>query len=1546
MRPSITSMNLFGDPNSKKDDDKSRTSSTSSGKKPPPLVSAQTLPSLSANFFQAPKPEETFADDPSDSSTNDSSVYISKNSRSTRKVTGRISKGQSRSTILRKPDNLPTPKEEKRKSIPSINNPIAEMYEEYIQKLHELYTKDTGSKLPSDLQNIHNQLREKVNEKSQSKENLPIAPSGSSTLQNESSIIPFPSDQHSYCHISESKLWKRKHVFNLKWNVETAQGLYSMGKLWWKSPQLFIHKKSESCVVRITLMPYEYSAVGFHLFEANGEYRQCQLPEGAYTSAFNHTDKLQEVVPLENEGPYCLVVCGMIKGPFKLVIEAKQDIRVKNPIEWEEWQVHDSWEDDSAGGCINNNTFLSNPQYLLTNSSSVSADCAITLCYTGEPESIDDLGIYAIKDNDSKSNNRRDNRNITSNLFAKSDFNSSKQAHIRFTMDPKQSFLIIPSTFDKQVLGSYELDVLSNINVDLLKLKPPDSVEIRGEWDTKTAGGCYNFPTWIDNVQYTFTTSESCKIQLSQDPNNMHEFGFYVVRSDGEKILTGDLSKFVLKSKFTKTETVSMDLITDGKKEPTTYTIAPCTKEPQKYGRFTLSLFSKSKKSIELKEVTDPWKEKTLAGQWAKDTSGGCFNYATWRNNTQYQLTLQNDGEVTVIVEQELNGTVDSIGCYIIANTKEDVHMYEKPRQSDVISKAKFRSTKSVHCAFKGKAGVNYTLIPCTFNPNIVKRFRMRVFSKQSKSFDVFDLENPALDTGRYCEGEWSENSSGGSMNNASWPSNPHYLLYADDNREQTVRILLSQKNEKLSPIGFSVTRADQYGLPHVEEVEDIVGKVAYEKHNDVSLKITLSASNRPYVVTPSTFKPGVCGKFVLQVFTEDNTNVMLMPWTSNVFFTEDDSKSEKDSEEYLDSPEFSTRSNSSVEDYSNSYNTSPVVPVRGEQSEELQSMILELTDRLEFYEKESKSFENKTKSLHKEIDTLKRSESSLQRAIGDYYTEIESLKGQLFQKEKKLDGEIRRIQNEAKKKLDASERVKNSLEIKLEAKESEVSELESKLENSLYKRDEFAGKISQLQTELTKHEIELGTQQEELDKQKSIFNEISKKEKETKQELSETLNNLNEIQKKLQSLQDEKESISQEYKVLQESNKNIKKEMETYKNEASVRQKELQKNLEQMSEKTLSQEQMENQLKLKDQLLSDLQKNLSVAESLEKDLKERLLLKENEVKQLQSEKSSLTKEKENVSGNISSLDKELKELQSKVENDTKVIKDLEEKLSKSKETNQKLKHDLSSLEAQKEKAIGEVDALKDKLAVAKEKLDSHDKSVSQQQEVHQSQSSELKEQVSQMESKIKSFENSIEDLQKELKEKEDKLSELESTRKKDNENHEKEKGELQITINSLKEKVEKFENMEQTLKLKVEARGTVATRKESEKPSLSSISFEDPNKSQDEKTIPNTPPPANVPPPPANVPPPPSIPKPPKAPVLSKQNKDFVAHTKSAKKTSILSAIRGGVNLREAKPEDASEKMKKSWIPFDVDKITQRREAMVEREDEEDDWSDDEDWE
>merc|ERR1712100_817440 len=83
----------------------------------------------------------------------------------------------------------------------------------------------------------------------------------------------------------------------------------------------------------------------------------------------------------------------------------------------------------------------------------------------------------------------------------------------------------------------------------------------------------------------------------------------------------------------------------------------------------------------------------------------------------------------------------------------------------------------------------------------------------------------------------------------------------------------------------------------------------------------------------------------------------------------------------------------------------------------------------------------------------------------------------------------------------------------------------------------------------------------------------------------------------------------------------------------------------------------------------------------------------------------------------------------------------------------------------------------------------------------------------------------------------------------------------------------------------KVEARGTVATRKESEKPSLSSISFEDPNKSQDEKTIPNTPPPANV-------PPPPSIPKPPKAPVLSKQNKDFVAHTKSAKKTSILSAI------------------------------------------------------
>merc|ERR1712137_1327180 len=87
----------------------------------------------------------------------------------------------------------------------------------------------------------------------------------------------------------------------------------------------------------------------------------------------------------------------------------------------------------------------------------------------------------------------------------------------------------------------------------------------------------------------------------------------------------------------------------------------------------------------------------------------------------------------------------------------------------------------------------------------------------------------------------------------------------------------------------------------------------------------------------------------------------------------------------------------------------------------------------------------------------------------------------------------------------------------------------------------------------------------------------------------------------------------------------------------------------------------------------------------------------------------------------------------------------------------------------------------------------------------------------------------------------------------------------------------------------------------------------------------------------------PPKVAPPAPAPSLPSKSKKSKSYNATVKKKSVLTAIRGGVNLRKTKPDNAAQKMKKTWIPFNVDKITQRRKAMEETEDSESAWSDEE---
>merc|ERR1712137_152766 len=71
--------------------------------------------------------------------------------------------------------------------------------------------------------------------------------------------------------------------------------------------------------------------------------------------------------------------------------------------------------------------------------------------------------------------------------------------------------------------------------------------------------------------------------------------------------------------------------------------------------------------------------------------------------------------------------------------------------------------------------------------------------------------------------------------------------------------------------------------------VDDILFKVNYEEATDISMSVVLQPSDIPYVVTPSTFHPGVKCRFALQVFADNNATVTLSDVHHNFESGEDD---------------------------------------------------------------------------------------------------------------------------------------------------------------------------------------------------------------------------------------------------------------------------------------------------------------------------------------------------------------------------------------------------------------------------------------------------------------------------------------------------------------------------------------------------------------------------------------------------------------------------------------------------------------------------------
>eukprot|EP00008_Paramoeba_atlantica_P002348 CAMPEP_0201501750 /NCGR_PEP_ID=MMETSP0151_2-20130828/83753_1 /ASSEMBLY_ACC=CAM_ASM_000257 /TAXON_ID=200890 /ORGANISM="Paramoeba atlantica, Strain 621/1 / CCAP 1560/9" /LENGTH=637 /DNA_ID=CAMNT_0047895279 /DNA_START=1709 /DNA_END=3619 /DNA_ORIENTATION=+ len=490
--------------------------------------------------------------------------------------------------------------------------------------------------------------------------------------------------------------------------------------------------------------------------------------------------------------------------------------------EWKYISCLGSWESRSAGGCRNHPSCIRNPQFLLR----VRRSGDFTILLSQTKEKFDAVGFYVVATKDPEFMLTEIN---SSDIVAKADFARPSEAIVTASLDKKVQYVIVPCTFDPGFESEFKLEIFGDSDIRLKALKSRKEVELQGEWLGATAGGCINHPTWRNNPQYFLFMRQTATVTITlvQDGGDDHSVGFYVVKTTGNRVIillrvrrSGDFtillsqekekfdavgfyvvatkepellpeihsSDIVAKADFARS---SEAIVTASLDKKTQYVIVPCTFDPGYESTFKLEIFGDT--DIRLKPLKSK-KEVELQGEWFGATAGGCVNYPTWRNNPQYFLFMRQSATVTISLVQE-GGDEHSIGFYVVKTTGNRVIILSLVQEggdehsigfyvvkttgnrviilasTDILGKGAFDRKIGVSCELTLEAAQHpYCIIPCTFAPNLNKKFQIfvNVQGNQSSS-EVLRLSEVLpcnyVWSKKAIRHEWLDGKSGGCRN-------------------------------------------------------------------------------------------------------------------------------------------------------------------------------------------------------------------------------------------------------------------------------------------------------------------------------------------------------------------------------------------------------------------------------------------------------------------------------------------------------------------------------------------------------------------------------------------------------------------------------------------------------------------------------------------------------------------------------------------------------------------------------------------------------------
>eukprot|EP01112_Ceratiomyxa_fruticulosa_P022302 TRINITY_DN811_c0_g1_i14.p1 TRINITY_DN811_c0_g1~~TRINITY_DN811_c0_g1_i14.p1 ORF type:complete len:392 (-),score=68.10 TRINITY_DN811_c0_g1_i14:126-1301(-) len=206
---------------------------------------------------------------------------------------------------------------------------------------------------------------------------------------------------------------------------------------------------------------------------------------------------------------------------------------------WTELSIEGQWTEQTAGGGdILTLAWTKNPQYVLTLTKS--ADVAIVLSQDNTAQSI---GFYVIKQTDVNHQAVSYDEEI-----ARTDgFKYTCSIGTKLPRLPGPgSYVIIPATFDPDIVGQFVVNIYSGDSDATLKFMDKQwnaRKEITSEWTEQNSGGAPNFDTFAQNPQFSLKVSASPSnsavsllVQLIQDSVRFEEasIGFLILKRDPE----------------------------------------------------------------------------------------------------------------------------------------------------------------------------------------------------------------------------------------------------------------------------------------------------------------------------------------------------------------------------------------------------------------------------------------------------------------------------------------------------------------------------------------------------------------------------------------------------------------------------------------------------------------------------------------------------------------------------------------------------------------------------------------------------------------------------------------------------------------------------------------------------------------------------------------------------------------------------------------------------------------------------------------------------